>query len=40
MIRLMEKVKQMPAAAERLGIIVMNGPGDQRNPDLEIAKSQ
>lgn len=39
-IRLMEKVNKNPAAAEKLGIIVINGPGDQVKPGPEKAKSE
>ena len=31
-IRLMEKVCANPATAEKLGIMVMNGPGDPTKP--------
>lgn len=37
-IRLMEKVNKNPAAAEKLGIIVMNDPGEQANPGLKKAE--
>lgn len=30
-IRLMDKVNANPAAAKKLGIVVVNGPGDLRN---------
>ena len=38
-ILLMEKVNKNPAAAEKFGIIVINGPGDQVKPGSEKTKS-
>lgn len=39
-IRLMEKVNKNPAAAEKLGIIVMNGLGAQGKPGPKETKDK